>query len=211
MRYKVTDGVIDYFKTLLDHVIYVYDVEEAFKKFEQMKEMLPTKMGEGKVYPVLCCISRKEFDVDIAGPKMGYVRGRYGFDDKVKNEFRTLGTMNFVARYDVTILGYNNFTVDTVVDELYIKLREPEGTNKYTYNSGAPNPEDPTKELKVESHIILDHDGYGELSEAVDSDESGRIFRTTFSISTEGSIWYYKESKKVLSIPIITEGKDKKD
>lgn len=201
MRYNITEGVINYFKSFVSNVIYVADVDEAFREFNKQSKDNPNKS------PFLLAISRKNCDVTPrAVNELNRIRGRVQRLPNPKNgsinEINRLSAMEVIVYFDITVLAYDNYTMDTAIDELYWYITD---NKTYRYYTGARRNDNNQEELIAEGNIILENSDFGEFSEVVNTEDTGRIYRTTFSFITEGRIYRAESTKIAKTIPITAE------
>lgn len=190
---------------MFDNTIYVSDVKEAFDKYDEFygkyKESKDTKSIESMSPAIIAIVRRECQPVTGNTPRFNYIRGRFNSKNKDETVVRTTAVLDMKVTFDITVLGYDQYAVDTIVDELYMMLYS--GECSFLYPSGAKSIDDPTKDEMVKSYIKIDDGGaYGEITEAVDTPHSGRVYRTTFSVYTYGGIFLTNERKRVLKVPV---------
>lgn len=191
--------MIEFFKNLFENTVYVPDVNEAFDLLDKYSN------GEANPAPAVLAITRRDCEPIVGAPKMNYIRGRYSAPTKNNSNLGT-AVMEVKVTFDITVLSYDQYTTDTLVDELYMILLAEGGKNcVYEYDSGVRDVNDESKEMKVRSHIILEQGPYGEMSEARDVGNAGKVYRTTFSVSTIGAVYNAFERKLTLNVPITLE------
>lgn len=191
---------------MYDNTIYVSDIKEAFDKYEERFGYTNKKGRKSKgidsVSPAIIAIVRRSCEpVPGNTPRMNFIRGRINSKDNKNNIITSTAVIDMKMTYDISVIGYDQYTVDTLVDELYMMLYS--GNCGFTYPSGSKNPNNPSEEEMVKSYLKIDDGGvYGEISEAVDVPNAGRVYRTTFSVFTYGGLFMTNESKRVLRVPI---------
>lgn len=192
--------MIEFFKSLFDNTVYVPDVNEAFDQLD--KQGVSTNPA-----PAVIAIVRRDCEPMIGQPQGNYTRGRYMAKTQ-NNSNEVTGVMEVKVTFDISVLSYDGYTTDTLVDELYMRLLSG-GLNEYEYDSGVRDVNDPSKEMKVKGHIMIEQGPFGEMSEAVDVGNSGKVYRTTFSVFTIGAVYFSAERKLVLTVPVRLEDMDK--
>jgi hypothetical protein len=194
MRYRVTNGLIDYLKSIYDKVVYA-SVDEAYEEYEDTCQL--EGVDEVSKYPALVSLHRTSCTPKSSSLTRSELRnGRYVAVN------RQVGTENYVASiewdigYDVTVLSSKQINTDTLVDELvmYIAAR---GT--FTYDTGCPSPLDPSTTLLESVVVRLVPGGLGEIYENEDTTENGTIYRTTFQIELTARTYKFEVGKKLNS------------
>lgn len=193
MRYRITDGVLEHLNKLIPggKVVYVPDVTEAYQRYKQ-------RVGEDKEgNPYLVAVVRRACNVKPTASRLNRTRGMYR--DKL-NESKLSGQgvsgLLLDIIYDITVLSSDNYINDTVTDQLLWRV-----IDYPTYEIKTGVMLDGVEEV-AKSEIILDKDGIGSFEEATEVEELGRVYRTTFAITTQGMITRAKVNKAALEIPI---------
>lgn len=185
MRYRITDGVVKYFKNIFDNVVYVQNVDDAFMEFEKLKPNKP----EFKKAPAVIAISRTGSRIadNFMKPQEQF-RGRLNRRNGDKNDI--VQTLDCSIMYDITVIAYDNLVMDTLVDELIFRILK---VPTFRYDSGVTSVNDGVSPMINEAQLIYEGNELGMLEETV-SIEKGRVHRTTFSISVDGEIYMTSQS-----------------
>lgn len=184
MRYRITDGLVKYFKDVFDNTVYVYNVDEAFSEFEKLKVKKGATFSKA---PAIIAISRTSSVIkDTYGKPQEFQRGRLvqkGSIDVMQPMFVT--ALDCDSMYDITVIAYDNMVMDTLVDELIFKILS---NPVFRYNSGVKSVVDATSEMINEASIRYEGNELGNLEESVTT-ENSRVYRSTFPVSVEGEIY----------------------
>lgn len=198
MRYRITDGVVKYFKNIFDNTVYIQNVEDAFKEFEKLKPKNPTSTKA----PAIIAISRTGSRIsDTFARPQELQRGR--LNRRNEASLSIVQTLDCSLMYDITVIAYDNLVMDTLVDELIFRiLKNP----TFQYDSGVVSVNDGTSPMINEGELKYEGNDLGIMEETLNV-ESGRVYRTTFSISVDGEIYMTSESSYLAKeVPVsITE------
>lgn len=199
MRYRLTDGLVNYFKAMFDNVVYVQDVDQGFSEFEKLSV---AKGPEFTKSPALVVISRTSSRIaDSFAKPSEFKRGRLVQKPEASGDGYTIKyttALDCELSFDITILAYDNYVMDTLVDEVIFRILE---RPTYQYQSGVASTVDGTSEMINECNIRYEGSELGTLEETV-SVENGRVYRTTFPVTIEGEIYMSGSTLMARTVPL---------
>lgn len=202
MRYKAKLGLVNHIKTMFENVVYVNNVDDAFARFEEM--MAEPEVKEDSIKSTLVAINTTKMDPGVL--KLSpYEKTRGRFQHQTSDTLKGIATLEYDMGFDITILTTDSYINDTLVEELLFRLSyQPD----YEYGSGLVHPaslEDEEFEFMLKGTIRMDNGLLGEFQEAVTTEDNGRIYRTTFSITVSAHSLKDLSTKLALTIPVMVD------
>lgn len=191
MRYRIDDGVVEYFKEMYDHVVYADDASHAYELYEKM-------IGTVATSPVVCIVRSSSEPKVSRMTRKEFLSGRWNRVNLVDSKFETISIVEADNIYEISVLSGSKYKTDTLVDELIMRILE---VPTYQYYSGVTNPAD-GEQLKLEGYLTYEPEALGSMEEANDIENIGRVYKSAFSLSTQGAIFRTSDTPLVRKIPI---------
>ena len=191
MRYRVTNGLINYFKGVYERVVYA-GIDDAYEEYEErfMDDEVGTEVSK---FPALIAIHRTS-----CTPYPSRITWSEFRNGRLEVRNMKVGTKNYIVgvewdlEYDVTVLSSTQMHTDTLVDELLMYMA---ANSTMVYDSGVELGDGVP--LNVACTVMYSPGGLGEIFEAEDSEESGTVYRTTFSVKVTAYSYKYENDKKL--------------
>jgi hypothetical protein len=194
VRYRVTNGLIEYFKAIYDKVVYA-GIDDAYEEYEERfrDDVEGTEVSK---FPALIALHRTSCTPYPSRLQWGELRnGRFEFRNIKTGMKNYVVGMEWDLEYDVTVLSSTQMHTDTLVDELLMYMA---ANSTMIYDSGVSL--GGTESIQVASTVLYSPGGLGEIFEAEDSEESGTVYRTTFSIKVTAYSYKAEMDKKLNAV-----------
>ena len=192
MRYRVTNGLVEYFKAIYDRVVYA-GIDDAYEEYEERfrDDVEGTEVSK---FPALIALHRTSCTPYPSRLQWGELRnGRFEFRNIKTGMKNYVVGMEWDLEYDVTVLSSTQMHTDTLVDELLMYMA---ANSTMIYDSGVSL--GGTESIHIASTVQYSPGGLGEIFEAEDSEESGTVYRTTFSIKVTAYSYKAEMDKKLI-------------